>query len=348
MAALRYCSLASAAHSPARAREALSWWGEIALDERDLESVDAKIWARAHATLANALLDTPFLMRAPALALALAHYEAALGVYTSDEFPRDWAQTQIHMGTVQRTLAGECAAEAKEQCLKAAIERYRAALRVATPQSAPREWAEIHIQLGAAHRDIVILDSSGSGPFDYLGRAISCYEQAMRLYSESRHPRQWARIQVEMGETYAAAHSGGRVRNLERAIACFKNAHRVFTEPETPQEWADLNRKMGQAMAELPNGDRSENLREALACFVGALRVFNEANAPILFAETNLQTGLAWGELAYALDDRTAFRNAVNYISTAAQAFDSAGRLGQAVRARELAADITESLKRTS
>ena len=169
----------------------------------------------------------------------------------------------------------------------------------------------------------------------------------MRLYSESRHPRQWARIQVEMGITYVAAHSGGRVRNLERAIACFKNAHRVFTEQETPQEWADMNCRMGSVLAELPNGDRSENLRVGLACFVGALRVFNEVSAPVLFARTSLQTGLAWGELAYVLDDRTAYRNAVNYISTAAEAFDRSGRLGEAMRARELAQDITQSLQRT-
>ncbi len=332
--------------SAARAREILSWWGEIALDERDLESIEAKVWARAHATLAKALLDTPFLTRSPALALALAHYESALSVFTSDEFPREWAQTQIEMGTVQRALAGECSEGAKHEYLKAAIERYRAALRVATPQAAPREWGEIHIHMAAAHRDLVALDTSGSRPYDYLGRAISCYEQALRLYSESRHPREWARIQMQMGETYVAAQSGGRARNLERALACFQTAQRVFKEAETPREWAELMSATGNAMAELPGGERGENLRAALSCFVGALRVFNEADTPLQFAQTNLQTGLAWGELAYVSDDRTAFRNAVNYISTAAQSFEHAGRLGEAAKARELAADISASLKR--
>lgn len=330
----------------ARAREILSWWGEIGLDERDLEHIDAKTWARAHATLAKALLDTPFLARAPALALAMAHFEAALSVFTSDEFPRDWAQTQIEMGSAQRALAGECSEGAKEDYLKAAIERFRAALRVATPQAAPREWGEIHIHMAAAHRDLVTLDKSGSGPYDYLGRAISCYEQALRLYSESRHPKEWARIQVEMGETYMAAHSGGRARNLEHALACFQTAQRVLNEHETPREWAEVMGATGKAMAELPGGDLGENLRSALASFMGALRIFNETDTPLQFAHINLQTGLAWGELAYLSDDRTAFRNAVNYISTAGQAFEHAGELGEAAKANELAADISESLRR--
>lgn len=328
----------------ARAREILSWWGEIALDERDLESMEAKVWAKAHVTLAKAFFDTPFLTRAPALALALAHYEAALSVYTSDESPREWAQAQIEMGMTQRALAGECSDEAKEEYLKSAIERYRAALRVATPQAAPREWGEIHIHMAGAHRDLVALDTSG--PFDYLSRAISCYEQAQRLYSEHRHPRQWARIQMQMGETYLAAHSGGRARNLERALEYFQTAQRVFNEHQTPREWAELMDATGKATAQLTTGDRGENLRAALACFVGALRVFNEAEAPLQFAQTNLQTGLAWGELAYVSDDRTAFRNAVNYISTAAQAFEHAGRLGEAAQANELASDINASLRR--
>jgi hypothetical protein len=326
----------------------LSWWSEISLDEQELERVDTKTWARAHSTIARALLDTPYLSCGPALAFAMAHFESALSVYTSDEFPREWAETQIQIGRAQRALAGECATqEAKDAYLKAALERYRAALAIATPHGRPREWAEIQMEMGAAHRDLMLLHEHGSGPRDYAAQAVACYEQAIRLYSEAKHPRQWAHIQKEIGETYAASHVGGRIRNLERAIASFKNGLKVFSEAEMPREWAALLCALGNVLLEHQGGERTENLREALSCYLAALRVYNEQQTPAQWAETNLQAGLAWGELAYLNEERNAFRSAVNYVSTAARGFEQIGRPREAAKATDLANEIAEALQRT-
>lgn len=327
-----------------RARTLPGWWGEIALDERDLEVAGEKTWARAHLSLGHALQATPFLCRAPALALALGHCQASLLVYTSDESPREWAQTQIQMGAAQRLLAREAPSDRRDDVLRAAIERYQTTLRVATPQAFPREWGEIQLQLAGAHRDLLEMDFHGSSPHDYLGRAIGFYEEAMRLWSQARHPREWAHIQAEMGATFAACKAGGRARNLERALACIEQALTVFNEQSTPLDWAGLQAQRAAALAEMPTGDRAENLRQAITFYLSALRVYDAERTPLPWAETNLNLGLAWGELAYASDERNAYRNAVNYISTAANSFTSQGRPGEAVKAMALAEDISQSL----
>lgn len=329
-----------------RARDLLGWWGEIALDERDLENTDSKTWAKAHMTLARALQDTPFRVRATALAMSMVHYEAALSVYTSDEYPREWAETQILIGAVQRALAHEKVCLNKEALLGSAIERYQTVLRIATPLSAPREWGEIQMQLAGTHRDLMELDPAGTGPHNHLARSIHFYEEAMRLWARTRHPREWARIQVEMAATYAASPVGGRVRNLERALTCFHNALEVLTEIEAPLEWAAINVQMATVIMELPFGDRAENVRQAIAYYLSALRVYDETTSPFPWTKTNLEIGLAWGELGYATDDLTAYRNAVNYVTTASASYARLGRADEAERTQAIVNDINESLQR--
>lgn len=337
---------AGTAEQISRARELLGWWSEIPLDGRDLEDTDSKIWAKAHMTLARALHDTPFRVRACALAMSMVHYQAALSVYTRDEFPHEWAETQILMGAVQRSLARENVCVDKESLLRAALERYQTALSVATPVAAPREWGGIQMQLAGTHRDLMELDAAGIGPHNHLSRAIHFYEEAMRLWARARHPHEWARIQVEMAITYAGSPMGGRIRNLERALTCFQNALEIFTEADAPREWADVNVHMAAALLELPFGNRADNLQNSIACYLSALRVYDENDSPFVWTKTNLEIGLAWGELGYATDDHNAYRNAVNYINTASTSYARLGRADEAARTHSLANDINESLRR--
>ncbi len=329
-----------------RAREMLSWWGEIALDERDLEHTNSKTWAKTHMTLARALHDTPFRSRTTALAMSLIHYELALSVYTSDEFPREWAETQILIGTVERALSREDVCFAKVSLLNAALERYENTLRIATPLAAPREWGEIQMQLAGTHRDLMELDAAGTGPHNYLRRSIHFYEEAMRLWTKARHPREWARIQVEIAATYAASPMGGRVRNLERALVFFQSALEILTEADAPREWADINVQMAQVLMELPFGNRAENLRNAIAYYLSALRVYDENSSTFAWTKTHLEIGLAWGELGYATDDLNAYRNAVNYVTTASASYARLGRADEAARTQSIVKDINESLQR--
>jgi tetratricopeptide (TPR) repeat protein len=87
--------------------------------------------------------------------------------------------------------------------------------------------------LGNAYSDLPTGDRS-----ENLRRAIACYENALRVYTETEFPYDWAMTQHNLGNAYSKLPTGDRSENLRRAIACYENALRVYTETEFPYEWA--------------------------------------------------------------------------------------------------------------
>ena len=130
-----------------------------------------------------------------------------------------------------------------------------------------------------------------------LRRAIACFEAALRVYTESDFPSDWAATQGNLGAAYIDLPTGDRGENLRRAIACFEAALRVQTETDFPSDWAKAQNNLGNAYGNLPTGDRGENLRRAIACFEAALRVQTETDFPSDWATTQNNLGNAYSDL---------------------------------------------------
>jgi tetratricopeptide (TPR) repeat protein len=111
-----------------------------------------------------------------------------------------------------------------------------------------------------------------------LRRAIACYENALRVYTETEFPYDWASTQHNLGNAYSELPTGDRSENLRRAIACYENALRVYTETEFPYNWAMTQNNLGVALAYLADetGD-ARLLDSARACFEAAARGFEAA-----------------------------------------------------------------------
>ncbi|MFA8016102.1 tetratricopeptide repeat protein [Bremerella cremea] len=130
-----------------------------------------------------------------------------------------------------------------------------------------------------------------------LVQAITCYERALRVYTEADFPQDWAMTQNNLGNAYGDLPTGDRGANLREAIACCERALRVYTEADFPQAWATTQNNLGNAYGDLPTGDRGANLREAIACYERALRVRTEADFPQAWAMTQNNLGTAYQEL---------------------------------------------------
>ena len=52
-----------------------------------------------------------------------------------------------------------------------------------------------------------------------LGKAIACFEAALRVCTESDFPEQWAKAQNSLGAAYGRLPTGNRGANLRQAIA---------------------------------------------------------------------------------------------------------------------------------
>src|SRR2546425_8360410 len=57
-----------------------------------------------------------------------------------------------------------------------------------------------------------------------LERAISCLEEARKIYTRERFPREWAVIQTDLGEVYGNLRVGDQQANLLKAIKCYREA----------------------------------------------------------------------------------------------------------------------------
>ncbi len=131
------------------ARGMLDDWSEISLDSLDHWNLGDHIWARTHGMLGFAICKTPMAPRAAALNAAVAHFEAALRIYTEADFPLHWAGMQNNLGNAYCDLpTGD-----RVENLRRAIDCYEAAPRVYTETAFPSEWARTQFNLGLAMRD---------------------------------------------------------------------------------------------------------------------------------------------------------------------------------------------------
>jgi tetratricopeptide (TPR) repeat protein len=102
------------------AKEALSMLSSATPDEV----------ARGQVLMGLLLSDLPTANQAANLRQAIACYEAALRVYTEEDFPVQWAMTQNNLGTAYQNLpSGDRAANLRQAiaCYEAAIRGYEAA-----------------------------------------------------------------------------------------------------------------------------------------------------------------------------------------------------------------------------
>ncbi|MFO0952099.1 MAG: tetratricopeptide repeat protein [Isosphaeraceae bacterium] len=130
-----------------------------------------------------------------------------------------------------------------------------------------------------------------------LGRAIACFEAALRVYTRSEFPAHWAMVQDNLGTAHRNLPTGDRGVNLRRAIAYYEAALEVCTKPKFPAEWAMTQTNLGTAYADLPAGDRGANLDRAIEYYKAALQVFNKSEFPAEWAATQNNLGIAYQEL---------------------------------------------------
>jgi tetratricopeptide (TPR) repeat protein len=127
-----------------------------------------------------------------------------------------------------------------------------------------------------------------------IGRAIACYEAALRVYTEKEFPQNWAVVQDDLGIAWSSMPTGDLAGNVGRAIACYEAALRVRAEKEFPQDWARTQNNLGAAWSTMPTGDRGESLGRAIACYEAALRMYTEKEFPQNWAVIQNNLGNVW------------------------------------------------------
>ncbi|MFL5592411.1 MAG: CHAT domain-containing protein [Ktedonobacteraceae bacterium] len=195
---------------------------------------------------------------------AIACFREALQVYTPDELPLQYAQTQINLGNayVDRVQGDYL------ENLQAALQSYEESLRIHTLDEFPLDYALLQHNLGSVYRQLGAENRFrlGVNRNEYLERATSCFQEALRVRTAGSHPLLYAQTKNALGATYVERLSGGRRENLETAITCFQQALAVYTAEDFPLDHRDTSLNLAvlalSPLLKLADAEEDRSLRE--------------------------------------------------------------------------------------
>jgi CHAT domain-containing protein len=202
---------------------------------------------------------------------AIEFFEAALTVYTLEDFPEDWAMTQNNLAVTYRNRINGSRAENLER----AIEFFEAALTVYTLEDFPEDWAMTQNNLAVAYSDRI-----NASRAENLERAIEFFEAALTVYTLEDFPEKWAMTQNNLAVAYSDRINASRAENLERAIEFFEAALTVYTLEDFPFNNVLTLNNLGWAyLAKLDyiNQEKPEETNQKAATLQTAYDTFKKA-----------------------------------------------------------------------
>jgi tetratricopeptide (TPR) repeat protein len=175
-------------------------------------------WAGLQNNLANALAGLERGDRQEHLERAAEGFRSAMQVWTQDSQPDHWARAQSNLGEVYRELSAQDAGNGRDY-LSQAIACFDAALGVHSVREYPLSWAiaqhnraATFAALAACGAPLTASDATAKGtatapPRDaehdrLLAAAITGFNAAERVFTESTYPRFWAQNEEELARVY--------------------------------------------------------------------------------------------------------------------------------------------------
>lgn len=236
-------------------------------------------WARLALNVAQASASTR----------AVELLTGGLKVFKREEFPREWAVTQLALG--QAVLGGHARGPAD---IERAIEHLRAALTVFGRRSDAWAWTQTQQALGRAYMARVTGDRA-----ETLRLAEECFVAALEASDRWGMADQWASLHAELAN-FELEFGGGSdgADAVEQGIAHLEAALEVHTAEGYPDQWADELTTLARAYRRRAAGSPVANLRQARQHVLAALRLFTREAWPNRWAEGQIELALIATELA--------------------------------------------------
>jgi CHAT domain-containing protein len=263
--------------------EILKQWFKSSLDPND--SQRNQFLAETINNFAIDISNFPLGRRANNLEIAIACFQLALEVYTREDFPENWAETQNNLGSAYYyKITGN-----RAENIDTAIACFQLALEVRTREDFPQDRAMTQNNLAAAYSDKITGNQA-----ENIDKAIACFQLALEVRTREDFPENWAETQNNLGSAYSKKITGNRAENIDAAIACFQLALEVRTRKDFPENWATTQNNLGSAYSKKITGNRTENIDAAIACYQLALEVYTRKDFPEKWATTQNNLGVAY------------------------------------------------------
>ncbi|MBD5634973.1 MAG: CHAT domain-containing protein, partial [Candidatus Eremiobacteraeota bacterium] len=263
---------------------------------------------------------------------AISSHSEALGLFSRETEPSDWAQAASNLGNdYADRIAGE-RAENLEQAIIAfghALDVFRSTDPIAWARTmtnlAPTFLARLH---GDRSQNIEEAIAICDGVIDAIGdkvphvRAMASFHRAAALteriagdrsqnvedaivayealltgaFAPGSYPYLRAATQVRLGEAYDARRAGERTQNVRRAIDSIELALRIYTREAFPLDWARATATLARLQLSSAGSAPGETVARALDAYRAALDTFVSAGVSADILRTARGLGDAFAE----------------------------------------------------
>jgi tetratricopeptide (TPR) repeat protein/protein-arginine kinase activator protein McsA len=137
-----------------------------------------------------------------------------------------------------------------------------------------------------------------------LRQALSAYDEALRFYTPTSAPLDYAMTQTNRGnvlQALATLAEEDRAARLRQALSAYDEALRFVTPTSAPLDYAATQNNRANLLSDLasvPGEDRGARLREALAAYDAALRIYTAETVPLDYAMTQNNRAVLLRDLA--------------------------------------------------
>jgi len=256
-------------------------------------------WASAQGNLGAASLDLAKIaanLQSVLLMASINAFKNALGVYTDEEYPEEYAQVCSHLGNAHICLA-EFGVNPHDECWNS-ITSLKNGIRACKRQKLLQKADLLAFELGSAY---IYLAMYSVNPRPKIEEAIKILLCALQNISESEFPLESGIANEQLGFAYLklAPFSDNPIKYINNALDALRLSLRIIPKDVYPFQWAQSNSNLGGAYRDLAEFSKDPRLQleNALTCFAHSLKIFTEKAAPQEFAYTNKIIGDTYLEL---------------------------------------------------
>jgi hypothetical protein len=254
-------------------------------------SLAPEILAEIYTRLGQSLSSIDSIHQNEAIEEAIPYLEAALAVYTAEQYPQCWAHGQYCLaGAYFSRISND-----RQDNLERARRASESALLFITREIDPSIWAELQQNLGTIYQE------RNSGDLDEnLERSIEYYNASLTVFVRDTYPLAWAQTQSSLGGVYHKRAKGRKKEDQQLAVTYHEAALEIFTREQFPLQWAqiwsNLNILLHEKVSDNPS--KEEDLQSIIAKEKEVLEVFSREHFPKRWANTQNNLGALFADLA--------------------------------------------------
>jgi CHAT domain-containing protein/TPR repeat protein len=160
-----------------------------------------------------------------------------------------------------------------------------------------------------------------------LKAAIAAYQLALQVFNSKAFPRDWAMVQMNLGNAYTQRCIFGKtpLEDLKEAFACYENALLVRTRENFPRGCADVKQNQARAyyrraMLRRHTQDGVEDFELAIKCAEDALPIYKRDEYPNVWAGIQVHLAIIYSDRIKG-DTAQNLKKSIEYLKAALEVF---------------------------